>query len=59
MSMANTGATPIRGTKGRAMKFTPKAIEQIKELIAEGKSREEVANLLGVTVGCSRSPAQG
>jgi hypothetical protein len=41
------------------MKFTPQAIEQIKELIAEGKSREEVANLLGVTVGslqvtCSR-----
>src|SRR5262245_43429496 len=41
------------------MKFTPQAIEQIKELIAHGKSRDEVANLLGVTVGslqvtCSR-----
>ena len=37
----------------------PQAIEQIKELIAQGKSRDEVANLLGVTVGslqvtCSR-----
>jgi hypothetical protein len=45
--------------RGRAIKFTPQAIEQIKELIAQGKSRDEVANLLGVTVGslqvtCSR-----
>jgi hypothetical protein len=41
------------------MKFTPQAIEQIKEFIAQGKSRDEVAILLGVTVGslqvtCSR-----
>src|SRR5262249_23472377 len=52
-------STPIKGTRGRAMKFTPQAIEQIKELIANGKSRDEVANLLGGTVGslqvtCSR-----
>jgi hypothetical protein len=59
MTMTNTGATPVKGTRGRAMKFTPQAIEQIKEFIAQGKSRDEVANLLGVTVGslqvtCSR-----
>ena len=41
------------------MKFTPQAIEQIKELIAQGKCRDEIAILIGVTVGslqvtCSR-----
>ena len=50
-------STPVEGTRGRRM--TWQAIEQIKELIAQGKSRDEVANLLGVTVGslqvtCSR-----
>jgi len=47
-------------TKGRrAVKFTPQAIEKIKEFVAEGISRDEIANRLGVTVGslqvtCSR-----
>src|SRR5262245_19202149 len=58
MTMTNI-TKPIKGTRRRAMKFTPQAIEQIKEFIAHGKSRDEVANLLGVTVGslqvtCSR-----
>jgi DNA-binding NarL/FixJ family response regulator len=43
----------------RGRKFTPQVIEKIKELVAEGLSRDEIANRLGVIVGslhvtCSR-----
>jgi hypothetical protein len=46
-------------TRGRQIKFTPERIEQIKNLVGRGKSREEIAELVGVTVGslqvtCSR-----
>jgi hypothetical protein len=42
------------------VKFTPQVIEKIKEFVAEGISREEIASRLGVTVGslqvtCSKS----
>jgi hypothetical protein len=37
--------------KRRPSKFTPERIEQIRDLVALGKSREEIAGLLGVTVG--------
>ena len=36
---------------GRAYKFTPQAIERIKEMVAQGLSREEIAERLDVTVG--------
>jgi len=41
------------------VKFTPQAVEKIKEFVAKGISRDEIANRLGVTVGslqvtCSR-----
>ena len=36
------------------VKFTPERIEQIKNLVERGKRREEIAELIGVTVG---SPA--
>ena len=41
------------------MTITPQVMEKIKELVAEGLSRDEIANRLGVTVGslqvtCSR-----
>jgi hypothetical protein len=44
---------------GRPLKFTPERIEQIKNLVERGKSRDEIAELIGVTVGslavtCSR-----
>jgi hypothetical protein len=44
---------------GRQVKFTPERIEQIKNLVERGKRREEIAELIGVTVGslqvtCSR-----
>ena len=42
-----------------ATKFTPERIEQIRNLVERGKSREEIADLIGVTlaslqVTCSR-----
>ena len=45
--------------RGRQIKFTPERIQQIKNLVERGKSREEIAELIGVTVGslqvtCSR-----
>ena len=51
-------ATPAP-TRGRQIKFTPERIQQIKNLVERGKSREEIAELIGVTVGslqvtCSR-----
>ena len=49
----------ISSGRGRRVKFTPQAIEKIKEFVAKGISRDEIANRLGVTVGslqvtCSR-----
>ena len=46
-------------THGRPLKFTPERLEQIRNLVERGKSREEIAELIGVTVGslqvtCSR-----
>jgi hypothetical protein len=35
----------------RKVKFTPERIEQIKNLVEHGKRREEIAELIGVTVG--------
>ena len=54
MTMTNAGSS-----RGRRTKFTPQAIEKIKAFVAEGISRDEIANRLGVTVGslqvtCSR-----
>jgi hypothetical protein len=45
--------------RGRPIKFTPERIQQIRNLVERGKSREEIAELIGVTVGslqvtCSR-----
>lgn len=33
------------------MKFTPERLEQIKNLVERGSSREEIADLVGCTVG--------
>src|SRR6516165_861605 len=46
-------------TRGRQIKFTPERIQQIKDLVERGKSREEIAELIGVPLGslqvtCSR-----
>ena len=55
--MTMTNASPP--ARGRRLKFTPQAIEKIKKFVAEGISRDEIANQVGVTVGslqvtCSR-----
>ena len=34
----------------RRIKFTPERIQQIRNLVEQGKSREEIAELIGVTV---------
>jgi transcriptional regulator len=36
---------------GRASKFTPQTIQNIKEMVAQGLSRQEIAQRLDVTVG--------
>jgi hypothetical protein len=41
----------LNARKRRASKFTAERLEQIRNLVALGKSREEIAGLLGVTVG--------
>jgi len=46
-------------TRGRRIKFTPERLQQIRNLVERGKSREEIAELIGVTPGslqvtCSR-----
>jgi hypothetical protein len=38
-------------TYGRRVKFTPERVQQIRNLVERGKSREEIAELIGVTVG--------
>jgi hypothetical protein len=45
--------------RGRQTKFTPERIQRIKNLVERGKSREEIAEFIGVTLGslqvtCSR-----
>ena len=37
-------------TYGQRIKFTPERIQQIRNLVEQGKSREEIAELIGVTV---------
>jgi hypothetical protein len=57
--MTMTTATFARTRAGHPSKFTPQAIEKIKESVKQGLNREEIAKLLDVTVGslqvtCSR-----
>jgi hypothetical protein len=59
MTMTNASSSPAEKKAGRPSKFTPQAIEKIKESVKQGLSREEIAKLLDVTVGslqvtCSR-----
>ena len=37
--------------RGRPIKFTPERVQQIRNLVERGKSREEIAELIEVTVG--------
>ena len=56
LSSSSTSAPPPRW---RQTKFTPERMRQIVNLVERGKSREEIAELVGVTLGtlqvtCSR-----
>jgi hypothetical protein len=52
MSMASNTKPSTKGAGRRgATKFTPQAIGKIKELVAQGVSRDEIANQLDVPVG--------
>jgi hypothetical protein len=49
----------VAASRGGPTKFTPERIQQIRNLLERGKSREEIAELIGVTLGslqvtCSR-----
>jgi hypothetical protein len=53
------GYTAQFSTRGRLIRFTPERIQQIRNLVERRKSREEIAELIGVTVDslqvtCSR-----
>lgn len=57
MTMIANG-TPVE-TRGRKVKFTPEVIEQVKQWVAEGVNRVEIAKRVGSSVGslqvtCSR-----
>ena len=48
------------GSRGRTVKFTPERMEQIKNLVERGQSRDEIAEIIGCTLGslqvtCSRA----
>jgi hypothetical protein len=38
-------------SNGRPIKFTPERLEQIRNLVERGMSREEIAETIGVTLG--------
>jgi len=49
----------VCAVRGRAIKFTPERLEQIKNLVERGMRREDIAATIGATVGslqvtCSR-----
>jgi hypothetical protein len=37
--------------RGRPTKFTPERMQQVRNLVERGKSREEIAEIIGVTIG--------
>ena len=47
--MTMTSASPSLGADG--VQFAPEVIEEIKDLVAQGISRDEIASRLGVSVG--------
>ena len=51
---------PSSAPRGRTVKFTPERMNQIKNLVERGTHREEIAAIIGVTLGslqvtCSRA----
>jgi hypothetical protein len=59
VSSVSVGTFSRPVSSGRPLKFTPERIQQIKNLVERGAGRDEIATLIGVTVGslavtCSR-----
>ena len=55
----NGSTESLTAANGRRIKFTPERLQQIKNLVERGLSREQVAETIGVTLGslqvtCSR-----
>src|SRR5262245_36511563 len=42
---------PQPPNRGRPKKFTPETVQQIRNLVERGKSRDEIAEIIGVTTG--------
>ena len=42
---------PLTATNGRPIKFTPERLQQIRNLVERGMSREQIAETIGVTLG--------
>jgi DNA-binding NarL/FixJ family response regulator len=45
----NGSTAPLTATNGRRIKFTPERLQQIKNLVERGLSREQIAETIGVT----------
>jgi len=52
----NGSTEPLTATNGRRIKFTPERLQQIKNLVDRGLSREQIAETIGVRY---RLPARG
>src|SRR5262245_23742392 len=48
---AEVGQLATEPRRGRPTKFTPERMQQITNLVERGKSREEIAEIIGVTPG--------
>jgi hypothetical protein len=53
-------SSPQQRTRGKPRKFTPEKLQQVRNLVEQGTSREAIAEILDVTVGslqvtCSRA----
>ena len=51
MLEANRSAVPLTAANGRPIKFTPERLQQIKNLVERGLSREQIADTVGCTLG--------
>src|SRR5215471_744976 len=59
VQVAERERSSLLTTRGKSMKFTPERLQQIINLVERGKSRDEIADILDVSVGslqvtCSR-----
>ena len=51
MNISAAQLEPASLSRGRPTKFTPERIQQICNLVERGKSRDEIAEIMGVTTG--------